>query len=67
MTTRTDSHLRIARDAGYAGVEVRAERLVASNARDETFHPAYWSEDPSEVARRGRALTEQVLTAAGAG
>jgi 2-keto-myo-inositol isomerase len=31
----------------------------------ETFNPAYWTEDPAEVARRGRALTEQVLGAAG--
>ncbi len=30
MTTPTDQHLRIARAAGYAGVEVRAERLLAA-------------------------------------
>ncbi len=30
MTTPTDRHLRIARAAGYAGVEVRAERLLAA-------------------------------------
>jgi sugar phosphate isomerase/epimerase len=35
MTTPTDSHLRIARDAGYAGVEVRAERLLGPAAREE--------------------------------
>jgi hypothetical protein len=29
MTTPTDRHLRIARETGYAGVEVRAERLLA--------------------------------------
>ena len=29
----------------------------------ETFNPEYWSETPGEVARRGRALTEQVLGA----
>lgn len=28
MTTRTERHVRIARDTGYAGVEVRAERLL---------------------------------------
>jgi 2-keto-myo-inositol isomerase len=28
MTTSTDSHIRIARDTGYVGVEVRAERLL---------------------------------------
>jgi 2-keto-myo-inositol isomerase len=33
MTTPTDRHLAIARDTGYAGVEVRAERLVG--AEDE--------------------------------
>ena len=32
MTTPTDRHLRIARDAGYAGVEVRAERLLVDAA-----------------------------------
>lgn len=30
MTTPTDQHFRIARAAGYAGVEVRAERLLAA-------------------------------------
>ncbi len=30
MTTPTDRHVRIAREAGYAGVEVRAERLLAA-------------------------------------
>jgi sugar phosphate isomerase/epimerase len=30
MTTPTDRHLRIARDAGFAGVEVRAERLLTA-------------------------------------
>jgi 2-keto-myo-inositol isomerase len=27
----------------------------------ETFNPEYWSEDPAEVARRGRELTERVI------
>jgi 2-keto-myo-inositol isomerase len=35
MTTPTDTHLRIARDTGYAGVEVRAERLLDRDAGDE--------------------------------
>ena len=30
MTTPTDHHLRVAREAGYAGVEVRAERLLGA-------------------------------------
>ncbi|MDO8485340.1 MAG: sugar phosphate isomerase/epimerase family protein [Candidatus Limnocylindrales bacterium] len=30
MTTPTDRHLRIARETGYEGVEVRAERLLAA-------------------------------------
>ena len=30
MTTPTDRHLRIARETGYDGVEVRAERLLAA-------------------------------------
>ena len=30
MTTPTDDHLRIARETGYAGVEVRAERLLGA-------------------------------------
>lgn len=30
MTTPTDRHLRIARDTGYEGVEVRAERLLVA-------------------------------------
>jgi sugar phosphate isomerase/epimerase len=33
MTTPTERHIRIAREAGYDGVEVRAERLL--EARDE--------------------------------
>ena len=32
MTTPTDAHLAIARDAGYAGIEVRAERLLDASA-----------------------------------
>lgn len=32
----------------------------------ETFNPVYWSEDPREVARRGKALTQQVLAPSGA-
>jgi 2-keto-myo-inositol isomerase len=32
----------------------------------ETFNPAYWSEDPREVAHRGMASTQQILAAAGA-
>jgi sugar phosphate isomerase/epimerase len=32
----------------------------------ETFNPEYWSEDPAVVARRGRALTDTVLSAASA-
>jgi 2-keto-myo-inositol isomerase len=32
MTTPTDVHVRIARDTGYAGVEVRAERLLVDAA-----------------------------------
>jgi 2-keto-myo-inositol isomerase len=32
MTTPTDQHLVIARETGYAGVEVRAERLLADAA-----------------------------------
>jgi 2-keto-myo-inositol isomerase len=32
MSTATDRHLRIARETGYAGVEVRAERLLADPA-----------------------------------
>lgn len=32
MTTATDRHLRIARETGYEGVEVRAERLLADPA-----------------------------------
>jgi 2-keto-myo-inositol isomerase len=35
MTTPTDTHLRIARDTGYAGVEVRAERLLQPDADGE--------------------------------
>jgi sugar phosphate isomerase/epimerase len=35
MTTPTDKHVRIARDAGYAGVEVRAERLLTPDAVEE--------------------------------
>src|SRR3972149_3865398 len=30
MSTSTDRHIEIARQAGYAGVEVRAERLVGA-------------------------------------
>jgi sugar phosphate isomerase/epimerase len=30
MTTPTDEHLRVARETGYAGVEVRAERLLGA-------------------------------------
>jgi hypothetical protein len=30
MTTPTDRHLRIARETGYEGVEVRAERLLVA-------------------------------------
>jgi sugar phosphate isomerase/epimerase len=30
MTTPTDRHIRIARETGYVGVEVRAERLLAA-------------------------------------
>jgi 2-keto-myo-inositol isomerase len=32
MTTSTDDHVRIARQAGYAGVELRAERLIGQEA-----------------------------------
>ena len=32
MTTPTDRHVRIARETGYDGVEVRAERLLADPA-----------------------------------
>lgn len=32
MTTRTDEHIRIAREAGYDGVELRAERLLEAPA-----------------------------------
>ena len=35
MTTPTDTHVRIARDSGYAGVELRAERLLAPDANAE--------------------------------
>jgi sugar phosphate isomerase/epimerase len=35
MTTPTDTHVRIARDSGYAGVELRAERLLAPGADAE--------------------------------
>ena len=35
MTTPSDQHIRIARDSGYSGVEVRAERLLAPDAGDE--------------------------------
>jgi sugar phosphate isomerase/epimerase len=30
----------------------------------ETFNPSYWTQDPADVAHRGRALMEQVLAAA---
>jgi hypothetical protein len=67
MTTPTDTHIRIARDAGYVGVEVRAERLLNPAASDELHAAAalvrYWTEDPIDVARRGLALTEQVIGA----
>jgi 2-keto-myo-inositol isomerase len=32
----------------------------------ETFNPGYWSEDPAAVARRGRALTDELLATASA-
>jgi sugar phosphate isomerase/epimerase len=35
MTTPTDTHVRIAHDSGYAGVELRAERLLAPDADAE--------------------------------
>ena len=34
MTTPTDRHVRIARETGYDGVEVRAERLLADPGED---------------------------------
>ena len=48
MTTPTDRHLRIARAAGYAGVEVRAERLLAApdelaTAASIVDHGEVWS------------------------
>ena len=48
MTTPTDQHVRIAREAGYDGVEVRAERLLGSPdevaAAAELVHPGeVWS------------------------
>jgi len=36
MTTPTDRHLRIARETGYDGIEVRAERLLADPAEVAT-------------------------------
>ncbi len=36
MTTPTDLHIRIARETGYEGVEVRAERLLAAPAEVAT-------------------------------
>jgi 2-keto-myo-inositol isomerase len=36
MTTPTDRHLRIARETGYEGVEVRAERLLGARAEIAT-------------------------------
>jgi sugar phosphate isomerase/epimerase len=44
MTTPTDRHVRIARETGYAGVEVRAERLLG--AADEVAAAA-------AIVRRG--------------
>ena len=48
MTTPTDRHVRIARETGYDGVEVRAERLLAdpgevSNAADIARPSEVWS------------------------
>jgi 2-keto-myo-inositol isomerase len=35
MTTATDRHVRVAREAGFDGVEVRAERLVDASMPDQ--------------------------------
>ena len=48
MTTATDLHLRIARETGYDGVEVRAERLLSEpaevdRAADEVRPGEVWS------------------------
>jgi hypothetical protein len=60
MSTPTDTHLRIARDTGYAGVEVRG---YVGPWSLETFHPAYWTEDPATIARRGTQACEKVMAA----
>ena len=46
MTTPTDRHVRIARETGYDGVEVRAERLLANRAEVATAADIV---QPSEV------------------
>jgi 2-keto-myo-inositol isomerase len=46
MTTPTDRHVRIAREAGFAGVEVRAERLLGA---DNEVEAAARTVDPGEV------------------
>jgi sugar phosphate isomerase/epimerase len=70
MTTPTDRHLRIARETGYDGVEVRAERLLASPdevaASANIVRPAeVWSLNgiqlqltPEGVLDRGRLAAE---------
>ena len=47
MTTPTDDHMRIARATGYAGVEVRAERLLGAPDGGGA-RPPTWS-GPGEV------------------
>jgi 2-keto-myo-inositol isomerase len=70
MTTPTDRHLRIARETGYDGVEVRAERLLANPdevaASADIVQPAeVWSLNgiqlqltPEGVLDRGRLAAE---------
>jgi 4-hydroxyphenylpyruvate dioxygenase len=69
MTTPTDRHLRIARETGYDGVEVRAERLLADpdevgSAADIVRPSEIWSLNGIQLQLTGEGGVDRVRLAA---